>query len=211
MNKMTKDEVRERLGNIDQIRDIIFGAQMREYDTRLEQAKTDLDNHQQEISDRLNHLKISLTGEIKAAVESLEKKIKTFNTNHTEEETDLRQQVDRLNRKLSSSIEDLDESLETKTKSLKEELTTTRDQYQGEILMLRDMVLSEIAEQAKLLQAGKVSRFDMAEALFEMGMRLQGSEFIPSLQEVVSTEAPEKIAEPRKPNRPEKAAEKAAV
>jgi hypothetical protein len=72
MNKMTKDEVRERLGNIDQIRDIIFGAQMREYDTRLEQAKTDLDNHQQEISDRLNHLKISLTGEIKAAVEALE-------------------------------------------------------------------------------------------------------------------------------------------
>ena len=32
MAEITKEEMRERLGNIDQIRDIIFGAQLREYD-----------------------------------------------------------------------------------------------------------------------------------------------------------------------------------
>ena len=35
MTQMLREEVRERLGNIDQIRDIIFGAQIREYETRF--------------------------------------------------------------------------------------------------------------------------------------------------------------------------------
>ena len=34
MNQLTREDVRERLGNIDQIRDIIFGAQIRDYDNR---------------------------------------------------------------------------------------------------------------------------------------------------------------------------------
>ena len=54
MSNMTKDEVREKLGNIDQIRDIIFGAQMREYDARLEQMRSDMNQQQQEQTDRLN-------------------------------------------------------------------------------------------------------------------------------------------------------------
>lgn len=213
MSKMSKDEVREKLGNIDQIRDIIFGPQMREYDARLDQVRSDMEKHQQEFSDRLEHLKVSLSSEIRNVTEALEKKLKTFHTNHTEEETDLRQQVDRLNRKLNSGMESLDESLEAKTRSIKEELTETRDRYQGEILSLRDMIMSEIDEKAQQLQAGKVSRFDMAAALFEMGLRLQGEEFIPTIQEVVSAQSnasaipkADSHEAVRKPNRPEKAA-----
>jgi predicted nuclease of restriction endonuclease-like RecB superfamily len=210
MSQMTKDEVREKLGNIDQIRDIIFGAQMREYDARLEQMRSDMGKHQQEVGDRLDHLKTNLTSEIKSGFESLEKKLKTFNTNHAEEAADLRQQIERLNRKLSSSVEDLDTALEDKTKAIKTELTEVRDQYQGEILMLRDMILAELEDRSQQLQAGKVSRFDMAEALFEMGLRLQGSAMIPTLQNAVDQQSV-KTAVPtnealRKPVKPEKAA-----
>ena len=35
MSDLTKADLRERLGNIDQIRDILFGPQLREYTTRL--------------------------------------------------------------------------------------------------------------------------------------------------------------------------------
>jgi predicted nuclease of restriction endonuclease-like RecB superfamily len=210
MSQMTKDEVREKLGNIDQIRDIIFGAQMREYDARLEQMRSDMGKHQQEVGDRLDHLKTNLTSEIKSGFESLEKKLKTFNTNHAEEAADLRQQIERLNRKLSSSVEDLDTALEEKTKAIKTELTEVRDQYQGEILMLRDMILAELEDRSKQLQAGKVSRFDMAEALFEMGLRLQGSEMIPTLQSAVDQQSAKTVAPTneslRKPVKPEKAA-----
>jgi hypothetical protein len=214
MGTMTKDEVREKLGNIDQIRDIIFGAQMREYETRFEQLKADTEKHQQEMRDRLDHAKTNLSSEIKSSVEALEKKLKTFNTNHDEEATDLRQQIERVSRKLSSSVENLDAALEDKTKAIKTELTETRDQYQGEILMLRDMILSEIEQRSQHLQAGKVSRFDMAEALFEMGLRLQGSEMIPTLQHVVNEQAaqtPVINEQARKPVKPEKANEKAIV
>jgi hypothetical protein len=42
MAEITKEEMRERLGNIDQIRDIIFGAQLREYDNRFDKIDSDL-------------------------------------------------------------------------------------------------------------------------------------------------------------------------
>ena len=49
MTQMLREEVRERLGNIDQIRDIIFGAQIREYETRFGKLESDISLLQQEM------------------------------------------------------------------------------------------------------------------------------------------------------------------
>lgn len=38
MSEISREEMREKLGNIDQIRDIIFGSKQREYDSRIEQS-----------------------------------------------------------------------------------------------------------------------------------------------------------------------------
>jgi hypothetical protein len=37
-----------------------------------------------------------------------------------------------------------------------------------------------------MLKNVKVSRYDMAEILFELGMRLKGSEFVPELKEAAT-------------------------
>lgn len=65
MSEITREEVRERLGNIDQIRDIIFGAQLRDYNNRLDKIEADLSLLQQDTRDRLEHIKTSLVSEIK--------------------------------------------------------------------------------------------------------------------------------------------------
>ena len=49
MGEITRDEIRERLGNIDQIRDIIFGAHLREYTSRLDKAESDISAIQQDV------------------------------------------------------------------------------------------------------------------------------------------------------------------
>ena len=95
MTQMLREEVRERLGNIDQIRDIIFGAQLREYETRFGKLESDISLLQQEMRFNVEQLKVSFAAELKAGFENLEKKLKLFNLNHDEEAADLRQQVDR--------------------------------------------------------------------------------------------------------------------
>ena len=184
MAEITKEEMRERLGNIDQIRDIIFGAQLREYDNRFDKIDSELSMMQQDMQTRLEQIKTVLSGEMRAAVDSFEKKIKSITLNTQEESADLRQQIDRVNRKFSSSIEALDEAIDNQTSSLREEVSQTRDRLSEESRTLKTQVFEELDRRFSMLRDVKVSRDDMAEILFELGMRLKGTEFVPELKGV---------------------------
>ncbi|MEG4395721.1 hypothetical protein [Microcoleus sp. BROC3] len=184
MAEITKEEMRERLGNIDQIRDIIFGAQLREYDNRFDKIDSDLSMMQQDMQARIEQVKTVLSGEMRAAVDSLEKKVKSLTSNTQEESADIRQQVDRVNRKFSSSMEALDEAIDNQTSSLRDELSQTRERLSEETRTLKTQVFEELDRRFSMLRDVKVSRDDMAEILFELGMRLKGTEFVPELKGV---------------------------
>jgi DNA anti-recombination protein RmuC len=184
MAEITKEEMRERLGNIDQIRDIIFGAQLREYDNRFDKIDSDLSMMQQNMQARIEQVKTVLGTELRTAIDSFEKKVKSITLNTQEESADLRQQLDRVNRKFSSSIEALDEALDNQTGSIREELSQTRERLSEETRTLKTQVFEELDRRFSMLRDVKVSRDDMAEILFELGMRLKGTEFVPELKGV---------------------------
>ena len=192
MGEITRDEIRERLGNIDQIRDIIFGAHLREFTSRLDKSEADIAAVQQEVSDRLSELKSVLAIELRAAVESIDKRLKTISATTQEEAADLRQQFDRINRKFTNSIETLDETVEAQRVALRDELAQTRDSLQSETRELRSLVLEELDRHFSILREDKISKDDMAELLFELGMRLKGSEFVPELREAAEEKVEEK-------------------
>ena len=192
MGEITRDEIRERLGNIDQIRDIIFGAHLREFTSRLDKSEADIAAVQQEVSDRLSELKSALALELRAAVESIDKRLKTISATTQEEAADLRQQFDRINRKFTNSIETLDETVEAQRVALRDELAQTRDSLQGDTRELRSLVLEELDRHFSILREDKISKDDMAELLFELGMRLKGSEFVPELREAAEEKVEEK-------------------
>lgn len=187
MAEITKEEMRERLGNIDQIRDIIFGAQLREYDNRFERIESDISMLQQDMQTRLEQVKTVLTTELRAAFDSFEKKIKAINSTTQEDTADLRQQIDRLNRKFSSSIEALDEAIDNQTGSIRDDFSVSRDKLQEDMRTLRTQIFEELDRRFSVLREGKVSRDDMAEILFELGMRLKGTEFVPELKEAADS------------------------
>ncbi|OIP78804.1 MAG: hypothetical protein AUK48_00900 [Oscillatoriales cyanobacterium CG2_30_44_21] len=192
MGEITRDEIRERLGNIDQIRDIIFGAHLRDYNSRLDKAELDISAMQQDMRDRLSDLKVLLASELRAAVESIDKRLKTISASTQEETADLRQQFDRINRKFTNSIETLDEAVEAQRVALRDELAQTRDSLQNDTRELRSLVLEELDRSFSILRQDKISKDDMAELLFELGMRLKGSEFVPELREAAEEKVEEK-------------------
>ncbi|BAU14811.1 hypothetical protein LEP3755_53640 [Leptolyngbya sp. NIES-3755] len=184
MSDSAKDEVRDRLGNIDQIRDIIFGSQIRDYDNRLSKIESDLLLIQQDGRDRLEQVKSILESEIRTVVEALEKKLKSYQALNQEECADLRQQSDRLNKKFVNTIQSLDESVHRQFSSVRTEISETKTKLREDVNALRDLVLEELDRRFSSLQDAKVSRDDIAETLFELGMRIKGTEFIPALKEV---------------------------
>jgi ElaB/YqjD/DUF883 family membrane-anchored ribosome-binding protein len=203
MADLTKDEMRERLGNIDRIRDILFGVQLREYNGRFNQIEAHLSTQQQEIRDRIDDVRTTLTTELRAISDSLEKKLKTLSLSTQEEGTELRHSIDHLNRKFSSNIEALNEMLDEQKTSVREEICQTRDRLQEDVQSLRTHVFQELNGRFSTLKEIKVSRNDMAEMLFEFGMRLKGTEVVPQLREAGETDALANLLLPDQPERPE--------
>ncbi|MBX9253817.1 hypothetical protein H1Q63_07615 [Desmonostoc muscorum CCALA 125] len=196
MNQISRDDVRERLGNIDQIRDIIFGTQLRDYENRFSKLESDISLLQQQTRSHVEQLKSNFSAELKAGFEAVDKKLKSLNITTQEETLDLRQQVDRLNKKFSTSVQSLDDTLDSQTTSIRDEIFQTKAQLQDDVTALRDLILEEIDRRFSQLTNTKVSKDDMAETLFALGMRLKETEFIPQLREAADERSNDYTAVP---------------
>jgi len=183
MNQLKKEEIYDKLGNIDQIRDIIFGAQLRDYNGRFEKLESDLNNYRQELLDRINEVKISISAELRSTVDAIDKRVKALQTTSEEDRNDLRQLIDRTYRKASSNFDKLNDDLESSTGLLRDNLSDTKAKLQDDIRGLKSYVQEELDRRLSAIGNIKVSRDDMAEILFELGMRLKGTEFVPELEE----------------------------
>ncbi len=182
MAEISKEEMRERLGNIDQIRDILFGGQAREYNNRFEQLESNLSLIQQNLQDRIEQMRMAILSDLQTSVDLVDKKIKTLTLSTQEETADIRHQLEGTNRKFSHSIESIRENVENQTKVMKSEIAQSRDKSHEEIQTLRTQVFEELERRFTHLSEGKVARGEMAEILFEVGMRLKKTEFVPALK-----------------------------
>lgn len=232
---MTRTDLREQLGNIDRIRDILFGTQLRDYNARFERLEKGLTGLQQDVRSRADEVRQALSSELKTAVESIEQKMRSSNIRSAEEKleiqqqlesfgkridtstnelqdklaTDVRgatddltrqlqslrqreeekkdvlqQQVDLLHKRLSENAESLNEALGKQNTALRDDLLETREKLQEAILTLKDHLYADLEQAVSQLSQAKVAREDMAELLFELGMRLKGAELLPELSEL---------------------------
>lgn len=179
---MDKQDIRDRLGNVDQIRDIIIGRQLREYDERLGQFESQLSLIDRDLHDRVEELKVSLSTQLNTAVDGFEKRLKGLAAALEDETIELRQQGDRLTQKLQSSSQNLDGEIDRKTGSLNERLSETRDKLQDDIRSLKAQVFEQLEERFSALRDGKLAKDEVADLLFEIGIRLRGEEVVGALR-----------------------------
>lgn len=95
MGEISQDEMRERIGNIDLIRDIIFVSKLQEYDSRLDKLESKLSLLDQEMRDRTLAIKTECLTELRASVDSLEQKIKSLSLTSQKDNADIQQLIER--------------------------------------------------------------------------------------------------------------------
>ena len=177
MAEITKKQMHERLGNIDQIRDLLFGHKMREYEQRLEKCDRSLEkvesefsNFQSEVRDRLTQLQDSLSTEIRSAVDSLEKKLKYVSLTTQEETSALQQEIDGLFKNGNKLEED--------------------------ILSLREQVFEELEKSFSNLNDAKISRGELSQFLFELCLKIKRTDFLPDIKEAAENQLQAEIVGP---------------
>ena len=190
--EITKEEMREKLGNISQIRDLLFGSQMRDYEQQFQKLESELSRlfaFKEAINDRVDQLHQSLSQEISAVSDSLEKRLKYLSLTTHEEINKLAQEQSSFESKVSSNIEDLNLSLNQNIKNIKTEIVSNREQLEKQIDSLKKIISEELDKQFGKLQEVKVSRDDLAEVLFELCIKVKGTEFVPDLKDAADSKA----------------------
>jgi hypothetical protein len=193
MDEITKDEMRERMGNIDLIRDIIFGSKLKEYDSRIDRLESKLSLLEQEMRDRTEQIKTESLTELRASVDSVEEKIKSLSFTSQKDNADIRQLIDQSYKSFSSSLESLDKAIVSQTTSIRKELSETREKLQEDTQSLQSQIIEELERRFSMLKDAKVSRNDMADILFELGLRIKKAEFAPKLKEAAQSNGSDEV------------------
>ncbi|MDX8381293.1 MAG: hypothetical protein R8M14_04205 [Ghiorsea sp.] len=177
-NETTKQEGLEA-GNVDQIRDIIFGSQMRDYEKRFirleERVLSESDALRNETSHRLDALESYIKQEASGLSDmiSAERGEREDDTRHLTNEvnktaTDADKKSSQIQNKLSQNQSETRDALLEQSKSLL-----------NEIQNVRNTLSDNINKSTQELREDKTDRKGLADMFSEIAMRLNGDFNIP--------------------------------
>lgn len=190
MSEITKKEMRDRLGNIAQLQELLFGEKMEQYDLkfaqserRLSKVESDLNALQLNTKKHLIQLEKSLIQNIHSAVNSLEKKFQYISLTTQEETHRLDDEIKNLAKMNRDRLDLLQTSLNSQTNNIKLEILQTKQTLKQDTQSLKRQISEQLEKNLTELSEGKVSRSDLAEILFELCIKVKGADFVPELEE----------------------------
>ena len=169
-------------GNIEKVRDILFGGQMRDYERRFARLEERLLQETNEMKEDVRKRLTALEAFVKKEVESLADRIKTEH----EERTDATKELAREARDSAKAFEKktgaLDDHIgkvqrETRQHLLELEKSTTADLKQKS-----EEILARLAQESTDLRTDKADRATLATLFTEMAMRLTNELSIPGVE-----------------------------
>jgi DNA repair exonuclease SbcCD ATPase subunit len=160
------------VGNVDKIRDILFGGQMRDYEKRFkrleERFSQDQMNFREDIVQRLHQLEERLQGEI----DTLDGKTKTDRQERLQVQQDLESEIKGLKNELNTRLTQLDEQLSKDLKNLRQQMLNKFQELALQLRQQNDNLTNLLNQEVAQLQEDKVNRSDLATFLNEMAVRL---------------------------------------
>lgn len=161
--------------NVDKIRDILFGGQMRDYDKRFKriEERFNKENSQfrEEMFQRLKVLEERIDGEI----DTISEKTKVDRQERLLAQQDLEHEIKGLKNELNNRLTQMDEQFSKEVRNLRQQ---TLNKFQELALQLRqqnDNLTNLFNQEVAQLQDEKVNRADLAFFFNEIAVRLTKS------------------------------------
>jgi small-conductance mechanosensitive channel len=178
MSNPSNEDLRRRLGNVDQIRDLLFGSKLaeyeqrfQEYDQQLNQMDANLTELKAETRDRLNLLRSDLLNEMQIGLEKLNRQVDQLQLSNTEQG----HKSLSIEQRYVQDIESVKQSLTDQTQFLKTDLIQTRRQMQEDLVSLSEKLTQALYAEVANVHETKLSQVDLADILFELCLKLKNS------------------------------------
>lgn len=163
-------------GNIDKIRDILFGNQVRDFDRRFSKAEEQMvkvtSDLREEVSKRLD----AIERFFKEELSTLKDRIKTETDKRTDTGKQLTEELKAVGETMEKSIQAAEDKFSEQTTDLRQQILDQSKQLSKEMQEKYEQVGKEINRSADLLEERKIDRSAMAEYLMEVAMRLSSQQ-----------------------------------
>ena len=159
-------------GSVDKIRDIIFGNQMRDYETRFDRLEQHLLKEISAMRDEAGKHFDSLERYVNQELEALGSRLKNEQESRVEADKKLSAEIKEANRLLSKNVDRLDESQSSAARELRQQFLELNKNLSAEIRDKDQASTRALDQTARQLRADKVDRSALAEVLMEIALRM---------------------------------------
>jgi hypothetical protein len=166
-------------GNVDRIRHILFGSQMRDYDGRFKRLEDRLAKESAELRGDLQKRLDDLEGFIRGEVESLANRQRTETSERSQAFERMGRELAEAARNLESRIGQLDERTANDLRDLRQRLLDQSKALSAEIKDKHAQVQSSLDGEARQIRDAMTGRESLAEMFSEVALRLKGEFRVP--------------------------------
>jgi hypothetical protein len=166
-------------GNIDKVRDILFGGQMRDYERRFQRLEGRLTQEIAELKDDVRKRLAALEQFMKQEAASLADRISTEHDERTSATKDLSREARESAMAFEKKTGQLDDQIGRVQRELRQQVLELQQRMSDDLREKVDDVLARLTREASELRSDKTDRATLASLLTEMAMRLNNELTIP--------------------------------
>lgn len=165
-----------QLGNVDQIREILFGSQSRELKEKFDKLEASIKNIHEEMRRKMEQSQNDFNLKIESEVETISRKIKNMTTQQQDEFADVRDSALKQEKRLQNTLDIVEEELNAKREQLQKQQAQYTATLRSQMDMLQDELLNVLDEKISELGLAKLSRDDAADIMMEAAMAMKGTQ-----------------------------------
>jgi seryl-tRNA synthetase len=161
-------------GNIDKVRDILFGGQMRDYERRFQRLEGRLTQEISELKDDVRKRLAALEQFMTQESASLADRITKEHDERTDATRDLAHEAREAAKAFEKKTGQLDDQIGRVQRDLRQQLLDLQQRMSDDLREKIDDVLARLTRESSELRNDKTDRASLAALLTEMAMRLNG-------------------------------------
>lgn len=172
----TKDNDISQLGNVDQIREILFGSQSRELKEKFEKLENSIKSIHDEMRKKIEQTQNDFNSRMDNELETLSRKMKNITTQQQDEFADVRDSTLKQEKRLQNAMDIMEEELNAKREQLQKQHIESNTTIRNEMDSLKDEIINTLNDKISEMNGIKLSRDDAAEILMEAAMAMKGTQ-----------------------------------
>jgi hypothetical protein len=159
-------------GNLDRVRDILFGGQMRDLDRRFAKVEERLSKETADLKDDIRRRLAALEQFARTETETLVQRIKTEHDDRSESVAGVSRDLQATSTAFDRKIGVVDDQLARAQRELRQQILEVHQQLADELRDKMEAVLARLNREAEDLRTDKADRATIAALFTEMAMRL---------------------------------------